>query len=67
MISQNKRKMLRLQEQEKRCGTEGLFVAVGRKLLTPNHPAGTPTSESLNVAIATATVLSEFRRRDRRG
>ena len=29
----------------------------------PNHPAGRPTSESLNVAIATAIVCAEFRRR----
>ena len=67
MISQNKRRMLRPLEQEKRRGAEGLFVAEGRKLLIPNHPAGTPTSESLNVSFATATVQSEFRRRDRRG
>lgn len=50
-------------------GNEGHGIAprlsgfVGRKLLIPNHPAGTPTSESLNVSIATAIVLSEFRRR----
>ena len=37
--------------------------AVNRKLYIPNWPAGAATSESLNVAIATAIVCSEFRRR----
>ena len=36
---------------------------VNRKLYIPNWPAGAATSESLNVAIATAIVCSEFRRR----
>lgn len=33
------------------------------KLLIPNYPAGQPTSESLNVGVATALVCGEFRRR----
>ncbi|MBO4723915.1 MAG: RNA methyltransferase [Bacteroidaceae bacterium] len=37
--------------------------AVNRRLYIPNWPAGAATSESLNVAIATAIVCSEFRRR----
>lgn len=36
---------------------------INRKLYIPNWPAGAATSESLNVAIATAIVCSEFRRR----
>lgn len=36
---------------------------VSRRLYIPNWPAGAVTSESLNVAIATAIVCSEFRRR----
>jgi TrmH family RNA methyltransferase len=36
---------------------------VNRKLYIPNWPAGAATSESLNVAIATAIVCAEFRRR----
>jgi len=32
------------------------------KLLIPSYPGDIPTSESLNVAIATAIILSEFRR-----
>ena len=36
---------------------------VNRKLFIPAWPAGAATSESLNVAIATAIVCSEFRRR----
>ena len=32
-------------------------------LLIPPYPADTPTSESLNVAMATGIILSEFRRR----
>lgn len=36
---------------------------VNHKLLIPNYPKGTETSESLNVAIATAVVCAEFRRR----
>ena len=33
------------------------------KLLIPSFPAGSVTSESLNVAVATAIICSEFRRR----
>ena len=33
------------------------------KLNIPNFPIGSPTSESLNVAMATSIVCSEFRRR----
>lgn len=36
---------------------------VNRRLYIPNWPQGAATSESLNVAIATAIVCSEFRRR----
>ena len=36
---------------------------VTHKLFIPNYPVGYPTSESLNVAIATAITCSEFRRR----
>lgn len=36
---------------------------VTHKLFIPNYPVGCPTSESLNVAIATAITCSEFRRR----
>lgn len=36
---------------------------VNHRLLIPNYPQGRETSESLNVAIATAIVCSEFRRR----
>lgn len=38
---------------------------VSHKLLIPNFPEGHPTAESLNVAVATAVVCSEFRRRMR--
>jgi len=37
---------------------------ITQKLYIPNYPAGSPTSESLNVAIATAIVCAEFRRRN---
>ena len=36
---------------------------VTHKLLIPNYPIGAKTTESLNVAIATSIVCSEFRRR----
>lgn len=36
---------------------------ISQKLLIPNYPQGVETSESLNVAVATAIVCSEFRRR----
>lgn len=36
---------------------------ITHKLFIPNYPEGSPTSESLNVAIATAITCSEFRRR----
>lgn len=35
---------------------------VTHKLLIPNYPKGCATSESLNVAIATAITCAEFRR-----
>lgn len=36
---------------------------INSRLLIPNFPAGQPTSESLNVGVATALVCAEFRRR----
>jgi TrmH family RNA methyltransferase len=54
-------------------GNEGKGISrevgktVNRKLYIPNWPAGAATSESLNVAVATAIVCSEFRRRSIRG
>ncbi len=36
---------------------------ITRKLFIPNYPPDKPTSESLNVAVATAIICSEFRRR----
>ncbi len=36
---------------------------INRAIFIPSYPADTPTSESLNVAIATAITLAEFRRR----
>ena len=36
---------------------------VTKKLFIPNYPIGAKTTESLNVAIATSIVCSEFRRR----
>jgi TrmH family RNA methyltransferase len=50
-------------------GNEGKGVSadveahVTERLYIPNYPAGRKTSESLNVAIATAIVCAEFRRR----
>lgn len=59
-------------ELEKRAfvmmGNEGKGISdklskyVSDKLFIPNYPAGAITSESLNVATATAIVVSEFRR-----
>lgn len=50
-------------------GNEGKGISpeveahVTARLLIPNYPAGQPTSESLNVAVATALVCGELRRR----
>lgn len=45
-------------------GVSGEIAArIGKRLYIPNFPAGSPTSESLNVAVATAIVCAEFRRR----
>ena len=50
-------------------GNEGKGISpeirkmVSRRLLIPNYPIGRQTAESLNVAIATAIVCAEFRRR----
>ena len=41
----------------------GVSGIINNRLLIPSYPAGRPTSESLNVAMATGIVLSEFRRR----
>lgn len=41
----------------------GIEKLIGKKLYIPNYPAGQQTSESLNVAIATAIICAEFRRR----
>ena len=38
-------------------------ATVTRKLHIPSYPPGIPTSESLNVAVATAITVAEFRRR----
>ena len=38
---------------------------ITQKLNIPSYPAGIPTSESLNVGIATAIAVAEFRRRSR--
>lgn len=40
-----------------------ITALVNRRLLIPNYPQGSASSESLNVAVATAIVCSEFRRR----
>jgi TrmH family RNA methyltransferase len=36
---------------------------VNKRLYIPNYPKGQETSESLNVAVATAVICAEFRRR----
>lgn len=49
-------------------GNEGRGISqqvascVTDRLLIPNFPPGTPTTDSLNVAVATAVVCAEFRR-----
>ena len=42
--------------------SEDVRTLLTHSLLIPSYPANTPTSESLNVSIATAIVLAEFRR-----
>ena len=50
-------------------GNEGKGISpeiskmIAHRLLIPNYPVGSETSESLNVAVATALVCGEFRRR----
>lgn len=50
-------------------GNEGSGISpelepyIGTRLYIPNYPAGQPTSESLNVAVAAAITCAEFRRR----
>lgn len=43
--------------------SQAIRSLVTQKLYIPNYPIGTQTTESLNVAIATSIVCSEFRRR----
>ena len=38
-------------------------LLIRRRLYVPNYPVGSPTTESLNVAVATGIVCAEFRRR----
>lgn len=51
-------------------GNEGRGISdnvermVNRRIMIPPYPLGRPTSESLNVAIATAITLSQFRNRN---
>ena len=47
--------------------SEEVRKMVNRKLFVPNYPATRSTSESLNVAIATAIVCAEFRRQASNG
>ncbi len=50
-------------------GSEGKGIGaetekrITRRLFIPNFPSGRDTSESLNVAAATAVICAEFRRR----
>ena len=43
--------------------SDDIAELVSNKLLIPSYPINEPTSESLNVAVATAIVCNEFRRR----
>lgn len=43
--------------------SEGISRLISKRLFIPNYPAERATSESLNVAMATGIVCSEFRRR----
>ena len=42
---------------------EEVAKLVNERLYIPNYPPQRETSESLNVAVATAVICSEFRRR----
>ena len=43
--------------------TDEVAATVTRRLTIPPYPAGATTVESLNVAVATAVTVAEFRRR----
>lgn len=43
--------------------SQAIREKVNHRLLIPSYPADSPTAESLNVAIATAIVCAEFRRK----
>ena len=43
--------------------SDTITTFISRKISIPSYPSGDVTSESLNVAIATAVICSEFRRR----
>ena len=45
--------------------TDETRKALTHRLLIPPYPADAPTSESLNVAMATGIILAEFRRQQR--
>ena len=50
-------------------GNEGKGISpdiealINKRLYIPNYPSDRPTTDSLNVAVATAITCSEFRRR----
>ena len=44
--------------------SQAIEQTVTDKLLIPAWPTGAKTSESLNVAVATAIICAEFRRRN---
>lgn len=46
---------------EGRGVSESVREVIDRRLTIPSYPPGEPTSESLNVASATAIILSQFR------
>lgn len=58
----NKEKSVIVMGNEGNGISESIKQLVTHKLLIPSFPPDSPTSESLNVAIATAITLSEFRR-----
>ena len=50
-------------ETERKAVSKDVAALATERRYIPNYPEGRETSESLNVAIATAIVCAEFRRR----
>ena len=61
--SENKKKARLIMGSEGKGISADIINYIDNKLYIPEYPLGVRSSESLNVAVATSIICSEFRRR----